>query len=70
MQEQRDLIDAVLKAVIDQVPMMAVKAITLAPRNPQNGQDVVARIESADGGCVLCEIMGNGSLQSARIIAA
>jgi hypothetical protein len=64
----REIIDAVLKDLIDQVPTMSVRSITLSPPEPLEGQNVVARIDVSKSRYVLCEITTNGSLQSARVI--
>jgi hypothetical protein len=61
-------IDAVLKAIFDQLPMMEVKSVSLSPANPREGDDVIARIEVEGARYVLCEILSDGRLQSARVI--
>jgi hypothetical protein len=68
MPQGQELIDAVLQAVFEQVPTMEVESVTFSPANPQVGDDVMVRIDVKGARYVLCEIMGNGSLQSARII--
>ncbi len=64
----REAIDAVLRDLIDQVPTMTVEKITLSPPDPKAGQDVTARIDVAGRRHVMCEITGDGRLQSARVI--
>jgi hypothetical protein len=64
----RETIDAVLKDLIDQVPTMSVRSITLTPSVPVEGQNIVARIDVSKSRHVLCEITPGGSLQSARVI--
>ncbi len=64
----REIIDAVLKELIDQVPTMSVKSVTLSLSEPVEGQNVIARIDVSKSRHVLCEITADGSLQSARVI--
>ncbi|CAN7294540.1 hypothetical protein LJR231_001460 [Phyllobacterium sp. LjRoot231] len=64
----RETIDAVLKDLIDQVPTMSVRSVTLTPPVPIEGQNVIARIDVSNSRHVLCEITTDGSLQSARVI--
>ena len=64
----RETIDAVLKELIDQVPTMSVKSVTLSLSEPVEGQNVIARIDVSKSRHVLCEITADGSLQSARVI--
>ena len=61
-------IEAVLQAIFDQLPTMQVKSVSLSPANPREGDDVIARIELQDARYVLCEILSDGRLQSARVI--
>lgn len=68
MPQGQDLIDAVLQAVFDQVPTMEVESVSFSPANPREGEDVIARIEVKGARYVLCEILGDGRLQSARVI--
>jgi hypothetical protein len=63
----RDAIDAVLQAVLAQVPAMEVTSVSFSPANPREGDDVIARID-VEGAHVLCEILSDGRLQSARVI--
>ena len=65
---KRDLIDSVLQAVFDQVPTMEVTSVSYSPANPREGDDVIARIELKGAHYVLCEILSDGRLQSARVI--
>ena len=64
----KELINTVLQAVLDQVPTMEVTSISFSPANPREGDDVIARIELKDAHYVLCEILSDGRLQSARVI--
>jgi len=64
----RELIDAVLKDIIDQVPTMKVREITMTPAIPNEGDAVIAKIDVSNNRFVYCEIDGNGSLHSARVI--
>ncbi|WP_439622568.1 hypothetical protein [Shinella sp.] len=64
----REIIDAVLKVVIDQVPTMTVREITTIPEHPKEGDAVIARIDVSNNRLVYCEIDGNGSLSSASVI--
>jgi len=68
MPVKQDVIDSVLQAVLDQVPTMEVASISYAPANPREGDDVIARIELKGAHYVLCEILSDGRLQSARVI--
>ena len=68
MSVARERIDAVLQAVFAQLPTMEVKSVSLSPANPREGDDVVARIEVDGARYVLCEILSDGRLQSARVI--
>ncbi|MBV8838828.1 MAG: hypothetical protein JO000_20035 [Alphaproteobacteria bacterium] len=61
-------IEAVLQAVFDQLPTMKVKSVSLSPANPRDGDDVIARIEVDGARYVLCEILSDGRLQSARVV--
>jgi hypothetical protein len=63
----RDAIDAVLQSVLAQVPAMEVTSVSFSPANPREGDDVIARID-VSGAHVLCEILSDGRLQSARVI--
>lgn len=65
---RQELIEAVLQAVFEQVPTMEVMSISLSPANPCEGEDVVARIELKGARYILCEILSDGRLQSARVI--
>jgi len=65
---KQDLIDSVLQAVLDQVPSMEVISVSYSPANPREGDDVIARIELKGAHYVLCEILSDGRLQSARVI--
>jgi len=65
---KQDLIDSVLQAVLDQVPTMEVISVSYSPANPREGDDVIARIELKGAHYVLCEILSDGRLQSARVI--
>jgi hypothetical protein len=64
----RELIDAVLKDIIDQVPTMKVREITMTPAIPNEGDAVIAKIDVSNNRFVYCEIDANGSLHSARVI--
>ena len=64
----QELINTVLQAVLDQVPTMEVKSVSFSPANPREGEDVIARIEVKGARYVLCEILSDGRLQSARVI--
>jgi hypothetical protein len=64
----KELINTVLQAVLDQVPTMEVTSVSFSPANPREGDDVVVRIELKDAHYVLCEILSDGRLQSARVI--
>ena len=64
----KELINTVLQAVLDQVPAMEVTSVSFSPANPREGDDVIARIELKDARYVLCEILSDGRLQSARVI--
>ena len=64
----QELINSVLQAVLDQVPTMEVKSVSFSPANPREGEDVIARIEVKGAHYVLCEILSDGRLQSARVI--
>jgi len=64
----KELINTVLQAVLDQVPTMEVTSISFAPANPREGEGVIARIEVKGAHYVLCEILSDGRLQSARVI--
>jgi len=68
MPVKQDVIDSVLQAVLDQVPTMEVASISYSPANPREGDDVIARIELKGAHYVLCEILSDGRLQSARVI--
>lgn len=63
----RDVINSVLQSVLTQVPTMQATSISFSPTNPREGDDVIARID-VDGAHVLCEILSDGRLQSARVI--
>ena len=63
----RDVIDSVLQSVLAQVPAMEATSISFSPANPREGDDVIARID-VEGAHVLCEILSDGRLQSARVI--
>ena len=63
----REVIDSVLRTVLAQVPAMQVVSVSFSPANPREGDDVIARID-VDGAHVLCEILSDGRLQSARVI--
>jgi len=65
---KQDLIDSVLQAVLDLVPTMEVISVSYSPANPREGDDVIARIELKGAHYVLCEILSDGRLQSARVI--
>lgn len=65
---RQEQIEAVLQAVFEQVPTMEVKSVSLSPANPREGEDVVARIELKGAHYILCEILSDGRLQSARVI--
>jgi hypothetical protein len=64
----REMVDAVLKEIIDQVPTMSVRAVTMSPLNPREGENVIARIDVSGNRLVFCEINSDGSLHSARVI--
>ena len=64
----RMMIDAVLKDIIDQVPTMKVREITMTPEIPNDGDAVIAKIDVSNNRFVYCEIDGDGSLHSARVI--
>ena len=68
MPTRRERIDAILQAVFEQLPTMQVKSVSLTPANPREGDDVIARIEVEGARIVLCEILSDGRLQSARVI--
>jgi hypothetical protein len=64
----REIVDAVLKDIIDQVPTMKVKEVTMSPAEPREGENVIARIDVSNNRLVFCEIKTDGSLQSARVV--
>ena len=64
----QERIDAVLRSIFEQLPAMEVKSVSLSPANPREGDDVIARIEVEGARYVLCEILSDGRLQSARVI--
>jgi hypothetical protein len=64
----RDVIDALLRDIFDQVPTMRVKEITLTPEIPNEGDAVIAKIDVSNNRYVYCEIGGDGSLHSARVV--
>jgi hypothetical protein len=64
----KELINTVLQAVLDQLPTMEVTSVSFSPANPREGEDVIARIEVKGAHYVLCEILSDGRLQSARVI--
>ena len=68
MSAARERIEAVLQAILDQLPTMEVKSVSLSPDNPREGDNVIARIEVEGGRYVLCEILSDGRLQSARVV--
>lgn len=68
MSAAKKRVEAVLRAVFDQLPTMKVKSVSLSPANPREGDDVIARIEVEGARYVLCEILSDGRLQSARVI--
>ena len=68
MPAKKDLINSVLQAVIEQVPTMEVASVSFSPANPREGDDVIARIELKDARYVICEILSDGRLQSARVL--
>lgn len=68
MPSEHDRVDALLQALFDQVPTMEVESVSFSPANPRDGEDVIARIDVKGGRYVLCEILGDGRLQSARVI--
>ena len=68
MSAAKERIQAVLQAVFDQLPTMEVKSVSLSPANPRDSDDVIARIEVEGARYVLCEILSDGRLQSARVI--
>jgi hypothetical protein len=68
MSAAKKRIEAVLQAVFDQLPTMQVKSVSLSPANPREGDDVIARIEVEGSRYVLCEILSDGRLQSARVV--
>lgn len=68
MSAARERIEAVLQSVFDQLPTMQVKSVSLSPANPRDGDDVIARIEVEGARYVLCEILSDGRLQSARVV--
>jgi hypothetical protein len=68
MPTRQERIQAVLQAIFDQLPTMEVKSVLLSPANPREGEDVIARIELEGERYVLCEILSDGRLQSARVI--
>lgn len=63
-----DVFDGVLEELIGQLPTMTVEKITLTPADPAIGEGVTARIDVAGRRRILCEITGDGRLQSARVI--
>jgi hypothetical protein len=63
----KSAVDLALKDLLDQVPGMAVRAITLMPAEPTESQDVTARIDIAGGGSVVCTISADGRLHSAQV---
>lgn len=68
-----DVINGMLKELIEQVPTMEVESITLSPPAPVAGEEVTARITVANNRRVLCTIrtdagLDNPSLHSARVI--
>jgi hypothetical protein len=63
----KSAVDLALKDLLDQVPGMAVQAITLMPAEPTESQDVTARIDIAGGGTVVCTISADGRLHSAQV---
>lgn len=63
----RDVINTILQSVLAQVPTMEVTSVSFSPANPRDGDDVIARID-VQGAHVLCEILSDGRLQSARVI--
>jgi len=65
---RQELIETVLQAVFEQVPTMEVRSVSFSPANPREGEDVVARIELKGAHYMLCEILSDGRLQSARVI--
>ena len=64
----REMIDAVLKDIIDQVPTMKVREITMTPETPDEGDAVIAKIDVSNNRFVYCEIGADGSLHSARVV--
>jgi len=64
----RELVNFVLQSVLDQLPTMEVKSVSFSPANPQEGEDVIVRIEVKGAYYVLCEILSDGRLQSARVV--
>lgn len=69
----REVIDDILRELIDQVPTMQVETIVLFPSAPVAGDEVTARITVAHNRRVLCTIrtdagLENPSLHSARVI--
>jgi len=68
MPVKQDLINTVLQSVLDQMPTMEVTSVSFSPANPREGDDVIARIEVKGAHYVLCEILSDGRLQSARVI--
>jgi hypothetical protein len=63
----KSAVDLALKDLLDQVPGLAVRAITLTPAEPTESQDVTARIDIAGGGTVVCTISADGRLHSAQV---
>jgi hypothetical protein len=63
----KSAVDLALKDLLDQVPGLAVRTITLTPAEPTESQDVTARIDLADGGSVVCTISADGRLYSAQV---
>lgn len=64
----REMVDAVLKDIIDQVPTMKVRGVSMSPSQPRDGENVTARIDVSNNRLVFCEIDASGSLHSARVI--
>ncbi|MDQ0304945.1 hypothetical protein [Ancylobacter polymorphus] len=62
---QKD-IEAILEALFDQVPTMAVQQITMTPAS--KGPNMIARVDVADNRYVLWEIEPDGRVRSARVI--
>lgn len=66
--DQENLANSALSDVFDQIPAMHVTSVIFSPDPPVRGQNVLARIEVAGGGHILCVTGPDGRLQSARVV--